>query len=106
VIEETIEETFNEKTGVRRVVTRRRLTAADWRARMALVERLDKFPAYSAPLRTGARPAEGQGGEDMDFLEIVRQAYELACQGSPNFPQAWSSKIPHPPVTWWWPRPA
>ena len=30
----------------------------------------------------------------------------LRCQGSPNFPQVWSLKIPHPRVTWWWPRPA
>ena len=27
---------------------------------------------------TGARPPEGQGGKGMDFLEIVRRAYELS----------------------------
>jgi len=29
-----------------------------------------------------------------------------ACQGPPKFPQVGSSKIPHPRVRWWWPRPA
>ena len=84
VIEERIEETFNETTRVRRIVTVKRYTAPDWRARFALVERLDKLPARAAPPPTGARPAEGQGGQEMSFLEIVRQAYALAHKTAPD----------------------
>ena len=73
VIEERTEETFNEKTGVRRVVTVRRLTPGDWRGHFALLDRMDKLAAartdQAAP--TGARPEEGQGGKGMDSLEIV-----------------------------------
>ena len=83
VIEETTEETINEKTGVRRIVTRRRLTAPDYRARLALVERLDKLPTRSFTPPTGARP-EGQGDKDWDFLEIVREAYALAHTTAPD----------------------
>ena len=79
VIEERTEETFNEKTGVRRVVTVRRLTPPDWRGHAYLRDRLDKVTvATESSQPTGARPAEGQGGQGMDFLEIVRRAYELS----------------------------
>ena len=80
VIEERTEETVNEKTGGRRVVTVRRLTPGDWRGHFALLDRMDKLVARTEPIApTGARPpAEGQGGQGMDFLEIVRRAYELA----------------------------
>ena len=57
VIEERTEETFNEKTGVRRVVMVRRLTPGDWR---------------------------GHGGKGMDCLEIVQQAYELSHTRAPD----------------------
>ena len=79
-IEERTEETFNEKTGVRRVVTVRRLTPGDWRGHFALLDRMDKLAAARTDpaTPTGARPPERQGGKGMDFLEIVRQAYALS----------------------------
>ena len=55
VIEERTEETFNEKTGVRRVVTTRRLTPGDWRGHFALLDRMDKLAA--------ARTEPAQGGK-------------------------------------------
>jgi saccharopine dehydrogenase (NAD+, L-lysine-forming) len=39
-------------------------------------------------------------------FDVVPSDCLAACQGSRNVPQAWSLKIPHPPVRWWWPRPA
>ena len=86
VIEERTEETVNEKTGVRRVVTVRRLTPGDWRGHFALLDRMDKLAAARSEPRspTGARPPEGQGGKGMDFQEIVRQAYELANTRAPD----------------------
>ena len=69
VIEERTEETVNEKTGGRRVVTVRRLTPGDWRGHFALLDRMDKLAAARSELQspTGARPPEGQGGQGMDF---------------------------------------
>src|SRR6267143_4761512 len=37
------------------------------------------------------------------FKRRTEEVGRLLSEGSPNFPQAWSSKIPHPPVRWWWP---
>ena len=86
VIEERTEEMFNEKTGVRRVVTVRRLTPGDWRGHFALLDRMDKLAAARSEPQspTGARPPEGQGGKGMDFQEIVRQAYELSHTRAPD----------------------
>src|SRR2546421_496206 len=49
------------------------------------------------------RRYDGQGWRAMFFTTGFEHSL---CQRSPNFPQAWSSKIPHPRVRWWWPRPA
>ena len=86
MIEERTEETVNEKTGGRRVVTVRRLTPGDWRGHFALLDRMDKLAAARSEPQspTGARPPEGQGGQGMDFQEIVRRAYELSHTRAPD----------------------
>ena len=68
MIYERTEETVNEKTGVRRAVTVKRVTPGDWRGQFALLERMDRLAAARADAApTGARP-EGQGGKEMDCL--------------------------------------
>ena len=65
-IEERIEETFNEKTGVRHIVTVKRLTAPDWRARFALLNRQDKLNArrnQAAPTGEALGLAPAHSGE-------------------------------------------
>ena len=79
MIYERTEETENPKTGLKRVVTERRLAPGDWRGHAYLQDRMDRLNApREAVTPTEARPPEGQGGKGMDFLEIVRQAYELS----------------------------
>ena len=81
VIEERTEEAFNEKTGVRRVVTVRRLTPGDWRGHAYLLDRTDRLAAARADASepAGARPAGGgQASQGLSFLEIVQRAYELS----------------------------
>ena len=50
VIEERTEETFNEKTGVRSVVTVKRLAPGDWRGHFALLDRMDKLAVAAVPV--------------------------------------------------------
>ena len=52
------------------------------------------------------RACTGIGASILYVAAAKIMAQWFRCQRSPNFPQARSSKIPHPPVTWWWPRPA
>ena len=79
VIYERTEVTENPKTGLKRVVTERRLAPGDWRGHAYLQDRMDRLNAPRAAVTpTEARSPEGQGGEEMSFLEIVRRAYELA----------------------------
>jgi transposase len=55
---------------------------------------------YVRPKRT-LRPSRAT----VRFETEPGRQLQTDCQRSPNFPQARSSKIPHPRVKWWWPRP-
>jgi hypothetical protein len=79
VIYQRTETTENPKTGLKRTVTEKRRAPGDWRGHAYLQDRMDRLNALrDSATPTEARPPDGKGGAEMDFLEIVRRAYELA----------------------------